>query len=54
MIKNILLLLLFTVLDAWGTPELGILEGNIRWPGRYFECWNAQGDGIQGKWCNAF
>jgi len=46
---------LYTIqmLDAWGTPELGFLEGNIRWPGRYFECWNAEGEQVSGKWCNA-
>jgi peptidoglycan/LPS O-acetylase OafA/YrhL len=46
------------MLDSWGTPELGLLEGNIRWPGRYYECVNAVNgsmeNGLESKWCNAY
>ncbi|XP_076801554.1 O-acyltransferase like protein-like [Clavelina lepadiformis] len=42
------------MLDAWGRPESGILEGNVRWPGSYYECWQANGPKVSGKWCQAY
>ena len=46
--------MLLVVLDAWGRPESGILEGNVRWPGSYYECWQANGPKVSGKWCQAY
>ena len=41
------------VVDSWGKPESGLLEGNFVWEGRYYECINAQDDKeITGQYCN--
>ncbi|CAK8686761.1 unnamed protein product [Clavelina lepadiformis] len=42
------------VLDAWGKPESGILNGNLIWPGRYFECSNINYDHFKGKYCSVY
>lgn len=46
------------MLDAWGKPESGILQGNLRWEGRYFQCRSVENvvDSklkFAGKWCMA-
>ncbi|XP_076807344.1 nose resistant to fluoxetine protein 6-like [Clavelina lepadiformis] len=42
------------VLDAWGKPESGILNGNVKWLGRYFECSNINYDYFKGKYCSVY
>nr|XP_026692261.1 nose resistant to fluoxetine protein 6-like [Ciona intestinalis] len=42
------------MLDSWAIPESGILEGNIRWAGHYYECWKSRGPYVSGKWCNTY
>merc|ERR550519_2546497 len=42
------------MLDAWGmAPQGGILDGNWRYPGRYYECRKDYGGPVRGQWCNA-
>ena len=48
------LIFLPLVLDAWGVaPQGGVLDGNWRYPGRYYECRKDYGGHIRGQWCNA-
>ncbi|XP_078490206.1 LOW QUALITY PROTEIN: O-acyltransferase like protein-like [Ciona intestinalis] len=42
------------MLDSWAIPESGILEGNVRWAGHYYECWKSRGPHVSGKWCNTY
>ena len=39
-------------MDAWGKPESGILDGNINFEGRYFECLSAKFDNnVASQYC---
>ncbi|CAK8676841.1 unnamed protein product [Clavelina lepadiformis] len=40
--------------DSWGRKESGILDGNVRLYGNYYECIQAKGSTFDGKWCQAF
>ena len=40
------------MLDSRGKPESGILEGNLKWTGRYYECINAQATQFKPKYCS--
>ena len=40
--------------DSWGTRQRGMLEGNARWMGRYWECVNAMGKNFRGKFCSTY
>ena len=42
------------MLDAWGKPESGIKEGNLRWGGRYYECLNSQSQHFKPKYCTTY
>ncbi|XP_076807349.1 nose resistant to fluoxetine protein 6-like [Clavelina lepadiformis] len=39
------------VLDSWGKPEAGILQGNAVWSGRQYECKNVQEASFKGQFC---
>ena len=44
--------MIFLVLDSWAKPESGILDGNLVWEGRYYECLTAtDGNNLTGKYC---
>lgn len=38
------------VVDSWAKLESGILLGNTRWLGRYYECLNVSTDGFKGRY----
>jgi len=40
--------------DAFALPQSGILEGNVRWPGRYYECINSVGPNFTGKYYTSY
>lgn len=42
-----------TALDSFGKVESGILLGNIKWYGQYYECLNLHHDHFNGQWCGA-
>ena len=42
------------VLDSWGKPESGILDGNIVFEGRYFECLNARFANSSSQYCDLY
>ncbi|XP_076807348.1 nose resistant to fluoxetine protein 6-like isoform X2 [Clavelina lepadiformis] len=39
------------VLDSWAKPAAGILEGNVVWSGRQYECKNVQEVPFKGQFC---
>ncbi|GAB6033348.1 hypothetical protein CHUAL_013115 [Chamberlinius hualienensis] len=40
-----------TMIDAFGKPGSGILEGNAQWAGNYQQCLNANSNEIRGRYC---
>jgi len=40
--------------DAFALPQSGILEGNVRWPGRYYECITSVGPNFTGKYYTSY
>ena len=44
----------FSVRDSWASKQSGILEGNVRWSGHYYECINSETSTFRGKYCSTF
>merc|ERR1719427_2002685 len=42
------------IYDSWGKVPSGIYEGNARWPGSFYQCRNAKGQNISGKYYTTF
>lgn len=41
--------------DSWASKQGGMLEGNVRWTGQYWECVGARSDkGFSGKYCTTY
>jgi len=43
-----------TMRDSWASKQSGILEGNVRWSGHYYECINSKTSTFRGKYCSTF
>ena len=42
--------------DSWATRQRGMIEGNVRWVGHYWECVNAveTAAAFKGKYCTTY
>ena len=55
-LKLFLFLKLFylKVRDSWASRQGGMLEGNVRWTGHYYECINSISANFSGKYCTNY
>ena len=42
------------MIDSWAKLESGILEGNLKWMGLYYECLAAKPQAFKAKYCSVY